>query len=58
VKELEHIPERFTFASNEHQLLNADGRDGPSTEQFHEKRQRCGELQSLACFCMFFELAF
>jgi len=55
VKELEHFPERFPFPSNEHQLLNADG---PSTEQFHEKRQRCSELQSLACFCMFFELAF
>jgi len=36
VKELEHSPERFTFSSSQHQFVNADEIDGPSTEQFHE----------------------
>jgi hypothetical protein len=59
VKGQEHFPKFFTFPHTI--LVNADEIDGPSTEQFHEKarkRQRCSELQSFACFCTPFQLAF
>jgi hypothetical protein len=58
VKELEHFPERLTFSSHEHQFLNADEIDGPSTEQFHENGSDAANCSRSRVFTCPFSLPF